>query len=202
MKLKHWVIGCSAVLALCAAVTIVRSDEKPGQPEMSPEEKAMHEAWMKAGAVGPEHEKMAAMVGKWKAEVKFWHGPGDPEVSYGTSEFKTILGGRFLEEVFNGEAMGQPFEGRGFSGYDNTTKKHISLWMDSMTTGWLTFEGAWDESSKTLVSQGESVDPMGTKWQMRNVCKEKSKNEHVFEMYKTGPDGKEFKALEITYTRM
>jgi hypothetical protein len=40
------------------------------------------------------------MLGRWKAVVKSWNGPGEPTVSEGTSENRMILGGRYLEQKF------------------------------------------------------------------------------------------------------
>jgi hypothetical protein len=205
MQAKRWIVACAGVFGLCAAVAVVRSDEKPGQEgheDMTPEIKAMHEAYMKAGTPGPEHERLAKMAGKWKADVQFWHGPGEPETSLGVAEFKPILGGRYMEEIFNGEADGQPFEGRGISGYDNIKKKYIGLWMDSMSTSVLMTEGEWNDAEKAVVSHADSVDPLGNKWHIRSVAREEGDNKQVYEMYKTGADGKEFKNLQVTYTRM
>ena len=36
---------------------------------------------------------------------------------------------------------------------------------------------------------------------MRNVTRVIDSNKHMFEMYEHGPDGKEFKTLEVTYLR-
>jgi hypothetical protein len=219
MKTKNWLIGCGALLCFCLAVTVARSDEKqpakekeqPGKPgktepgqaghEMSAEEQKMHEAYLKAATPGPEHARLAKMAGKWKAEVQFWHGEGEPQTSYGTAEFKPILGGRYIEETFNGEAEGQPFEGRGVTGYDNIKKKYIAGWIDSMSTSIMTLEGDWNEAQKAIVSHGESTDPFGAKWKIRSVCREDGANKRVYEMYKTGTDGKEIKCLQVTYTR-
>jgi hypothetical protein len=201
MNVKRWIIGGGAVIGLLVAVTVVRSDDKQPQHEMTPEQQKEMEAWQKAGAVGPEHERFAKMAGKWKAEVKFWHAPGEPETSYGTADFKTILGGRYLEETFHGEAMGQPFEGRGITGYDNIKKKYVSLWLDTMSTSVMTSEGKWDSAAKGIASTGECTDPNGVTSKTRSQCREESDGKHVFEMYKTGADGKEMKVMEVTYTR-
>lgn len=204
MNRKGLVVGGLAVIGLFIAVSAVRSDDtqKPGEAQMTPEQQKMMEAWTKAGTPGPEHQKMAKMVGKWKAEVKFWEGPGEPQISSGAAEFKLILGGRYIEETFHGEAMGMPFEGRGIHGFNNITGKHQSLWMDSMSTAIVMFEGAWDEQAKAVVTYAEELDPMGNKCKLRSVCPESDGQTATFQMYKQGPEGPEFKSLEITYTRV
>jgi hypothetical protein len=41
-----------------------------------------------------------------------------------------VLGGRFVEQRYAGNFMGQPFSGLGYTGYDNYRKKYIGSWMD------------------------------------------------------------------------
>lgn len=206
MKANRWLIGCAAVACLALAATAVRSEDKPADPSghqaSSPEEQKMMEAYQKAGTPGPEHERVMKMAGNWTAEIEFHHKPGDePNKSAGTAVFTPILGGRFLQEEFKSDMGGMPFEGRGLSGYDNVQKKYIAIWMDSMTTGAMLMTGDWDESLKGVVFHGEETDPTGAKWKLRSVAREESPTKHVYEMYKTGADGKEFKALQVTYTK-
>lgn len=203
MKARHWHVGCAAIVGLGLATAVVRSDEKDGgqgQPQMSAEDQKMMEAYMKAGEPGPQHERLAKMVGKWDTDVQFWYQPDAPaEQSKGSAEFRPILGGRFIEQVFHGTGGGMEFEGRGVCGFDNLKKKYTSLWMDSMSTSTLMMTG--DEAKGDIVTYGEEIDPLGTKWKLRAVMKQEGPDRHGFEMYKTGPDGKEFKCLQIVYTR-
>jgi len=188
------------VVGLCFA-TFAYSGED--EHKMSPEEAAAMSAWMKASTPGPHHARLQKSVGNWKTTVKVWHGPGDPQVSMGKSTIKSILGGRYVEEHFEGEAMGQPFTGRGIAGYNNITQCYESLWLDTMSTSMLQFEGKYDESSKTLTQYASAIDAVtGSKIHFRSVMKDSGSDKCVFEMYRTGPDGHETKELEITYERM
>ena len=144
------------VVGLSFATMAYSGEEE--QHKMSPEEAAMMEAWMKAATPGPHHARLQKSVGDWKTMVKVWHGAGEPQVSEGKSTIKSILGGRYVEEHFEGMAMGQPFTGRGISGYDNVTKRYTSLWMDSMSTSILFFEGTYDESTNTLTQYADAFD--------------------------------------------
>ena len=68
-----------------------------------------------------------------------WMAPGaDPMVMDGTSENRWVMGGRYLEQRFNGNFMGMPFEGIGYTGYDNVKKQYWGTWMDNMSTGMMT----------------------------------------------------------------
>jgi hypothetical protein len=63
--------------------------------------------------------------------------------------------------------------------------------------------GTCDPDGKIITMTGEASDPMSgkTNQKWRTVLRIESKDKHVFEMYGPGPDGKEFKQMEITYTR-
>src|SRR5438876_10896816 len=126
-------IAAAFVLISFAALA---EEAKSEAKKMSPEEQAMMDKYMKAAAPGPEHQQMAKMAGKWKLSVTSWMAPDAPPMkSEATSEYRTILGGRYLEEEVHGTMGDQPFEGRGLNGYDNVTKERFGTWVDSMTTG-------------------------------------------------------------------
>src|SRR5262249_2628167 len=90
---------------------------------------------------GPEHKMLEGRVGKWTGKGKFWMFPEAPVMeSEVTSEFKWMLGNRYLEDTTHGNMMGQPFEGHGVTGYDNMKKKYVSTWIDNGGTGIMTME--------------------------------------------------------------
>lgn len=97
--------------------------------------------------------------------------------------------------------MGQPFNGIGVMGYDNHTKKYVSTWMDSMSTGIFFMEGTASADGKTITQKGQYDDPMEGRMKLRGVTKVVDNNTEIFEMYSTGKKGKEIKMMEITYTR-
>src|SRR5688572_22345497 len=104
------------------------TDAKKGP---SPEMQKMMDEMEKAATPGPEHKWLTEMAGSWSTSSKFWMEPGKPpRESQGSEEIKPILGGRFIEARFTGMMMGKPFEGFGVSGYDNTKKKFVMIWMD------------------------------------------------------------------------
>jgi hypothetical protein len=112
-----------------------------------------------------------------------------------------ILGGRFLQQEFAGDMMGNPFNGIGVAGYDNHTQKYISTWMDSMGTAILVFEGTASADGKTITQESRYDDPIKGPLKWRSVTRVVDENTHVFEMYEAGESGKEEKMMEITYTR-
>jgi hypothetical protein len=170
-------------------------------PKPKPDEKAMMDAWMKYANPGEGHKKLESAVGSWDVKVTSWMVPGAaPNTSAGTSEIRWALGGRYLEERFRGNFMEQPFEGIGYTGYDNYKKQYVATWIDSMSTTLMMMTGK--DTGGTMVFTGTIDDPAtGKPSTMRSVFTEKSRDHHVHEMYATGPDGKEFKTMEMHYTR-
>ncbi len=192
---------CASCLMLAA--TSFAADKKPADKKAAapnPEMQKMMMEMEKAATPGPEHKALTDMAGTWTAASKFWMEPGKPpQESQGTEEAKAILGGRFVEMHYNGQAMGKPFEGIGTSGYDNTKKKYVMTWMDTMGTQVIYAEGTGDAKSRTYT--GEEVLPNGQKRPFRWVIKVDSPSKHTMEMYAPGMDGKEAKQMEIVYTR-
>lgn len=187
-----------ASAALCALPALAAAQTH----EMTPEQKAEMEAYAKAGTPGAPHKAMAAEVGSYTTKVKSWHAPGQPPMEETGSATRTMaLDGRVLVEDFKGSMMGQPFTGHGMRGYDNVTGKYWSTWTDSMSTGLMVSEGTCDDKGACTFT-GSWNDPIKkTAVTARMTSRRTSPTVEVFEMYGPGRDGKEFKMMEITYTK-
>jgi hypothetical protein len=174
-----------------------------GQPPMDPALAKRMAASMNAGTPGLEHQKLVARTGEWDLAVKFWMVPGAPEqASTATATIEPILGGRFLRERVTGEMIGQPFNGEGILGYDNAAKQYVSTWIDSWSTGILESRGTSPDGGKTIEMTGTSTDPeSGKPKTSRMVSTMPDGRTMKFESFNQGPDGKEFKSMEIIYTR-
>jgi hypothetical protein len=193
-------IPLALVIAALAAVPAASQTQQ--QPEMTPQQKAEMEAYMKAGTPGSPHKALAGTVGTYEAKVKSWHEPGQPPMEEtGTATRAMALDGRVLVEEFKGSMMGMPFTGHGMRGYDNVTGKHWSTWNDSMSTGVMLSEGTCDAKNactfegtfNDAVKKAPVTSRMTSRWT--------SPTTEVFEMYGPGRDGKEMKMMEITYTK-
>jgi hypothetical protein len=179
---------------------------KTEEPMHAPVDSAtMMKNWMAYSTPGEMHKMMAGWDGTWDGDITMWHAPGaPPETSKGTAVNKMIMGGRYQESIHTGNMMGMPFEGKSTMAYDNAKKTFISTWVDNMGTGIMTMEGKWDDATKSITQTGKCVDPSaGTDKEMdvRQVLKVVDDKNHVFEMYGPGPDGKEFKMMEIKMTK-
>jgi len=193
--------------ALCAGLLVAGAaaaqDAKPADKPMSAEQKAMMEAWAKFATPGEGHKALAGMVGTWDAEVTSWMEPGQPPTkSKGTSENRMVLGGRWVESKFTSEMMGQPFEGLGYTGYDNYKKKYVGTWQDNMSTAVMLSEGTFDAAGKVMTQTSTMDDVMtGKKAAIKMTTTIVSPDHHVFEMWGPDPSGKIVKQMQIDYRR-
>ncbi len=151
MKPKGLLAG-AALLVVIAALAI-GADEKAKKTAPAKggqmDEKAMMEAMAKYSTPGPEHKALEQFVGTWDATVKMWMTPGaPPQESTGTAENKMALGGRYLEQHYDGKFMDQPFTGVGYTGYDLYKKQYVGTWMDTMGTTIMNSTGTADPSGK------------------------------------------------------
>jgi hypothetical protein len=112
--------------------------------------------------------------------------PNGPwEETIGTTNATAELGGRYLREVNRFDFAGMPFEGVHVIGYDKQAEEYISLWMDSMSTWWVTSRGK-KAADGSIDLKGTMIDVAGTR-QFRMVLKEGSDGTLHSEMYDTIP---------------
>lgn len=192
--------GKALLAGLLVAVVVVLS---PTSAVAQTSQQEMMEVWMKLARPGEPHKLLQPLVGTFSAEVTTWEGPGaTPQKSSATSENTWVLGGRFVHQVVKGSFAGEPFEGIGYLGYDNYKKAYVGVWMDSMGTGVMMSEGTVDASGKVFTFTAEMDDPVsGKTLAFRETLRVLEGGKLVTEMFVTGPDGNEFKNMEIVYTR-
>ena len=152
---------------------------------------------------GPEHAEMAALAGTWKTTTRMWMDPtAPPTESQGTAVRTLILDGRAMEEVFSSSFMGQSYEGRGLTGYDNVTARYWGTWTDNMGTGVTVSYGGWNEARDTFIMEGESPNPMhGKLIPMRIESQMDGPDRETNLFFTPGPDGAMIKTMEIVYER-
>ena len=189
-------------IGLCVVLTAstAMAKEKKAEKQMDPQ--AMMEEYKKLATPGEPHKQLASLAGSWTTKTKEWMEPGKPPMeSTGSVEMKTLLDGRFLQQEFTGNMMGQPYTGIGMTGYDNLRKRYVSTWIDSMGTGVFVMEGTASPDGKTITLKGQHAELGGGQMSHRAVWKIVDANSQTFDMYGTHQGGKEMKMMEITYTR-
>lgn len=148
-----------------------------------------------------EHEALKKNVGEWDVAMKYWMAPGAPPMDMqGQAKMKLILGGKYVRQDFSGNFGGMPFAGIGISGFDTVDKKHTSLWLDNMSPVMMTSIG--EEKDGKLEYKSKGVNQMsGKKQDERQVLVWDGDDKFMMTFYAPGPDGKESKSMELTYTR-
>ena len=186
------------VLALIASPVLAK--EKKHDKQMDPQ--AMMEMYQKLATPSEPHKQLESLAGTWTTQTKEWMEPGKPPTeAAGSADMKMLLGGRFLQQDFTGEMMGQPYTGMGITGYDNLRKKYVSIWLDTMSTGSFVMEGTGSADGKTITLKGQHAEPGGGHMTHRAIWKIVDNNTQTFDMYGAHQGGKEMKEMEITYTR-
>lgn len=186
--------------------------EKPGaQPPggMTPEQQKRMEGSMKPG---PQHAAMAKGAGEFTTATKFRMSPAMPWAeSAGTCKKTVIMDGRYLQEEASG-SMEMPgpdgtmqktmFKGMGVFGYNNTSKHYEGSWVDKLGTGVMHMTGTSADGGKTVEWSSSYDDPMsGKKKTARMVGKHADDDHFTLEFFEKADDGREFKSMEIAYTR-
>ena len=183
---------------------LVKSATDSAATTVAPMDSAtMMKNWEAFMTPGKEHQLMAASDGHWRGEAQMWMAPGvPPEKSIVSTDNSMLLGGRYQHGYHKGNFMGMPFEGMSTLAFDNAKKVYVSTWIDNMGTGVMIMEGTWDEATKTINFAGKMTDgSTGKETSVRETFKIVDDNHHVMEMFGQGPDGKEFKTMQINYSR-
>lgn len=179
------------------------TEEKKNEPMAMPDSATMMKNWQEYMTPSDVHKMMAKWDGTWDGDVTMWMAPGTPEQkSKSTAVNKMIMNGLYQESNHTGDMMGMPFYGKSIVAYDNHRKEFISTWIDNMGSGIMVLKGPWDEATKTITLKGKMVDA-GTKMDtdIRETFKIIDENTQEMEMFVMTPDGKEFKTMNIKYTR-
>ena len=149
--------------------------------------------------LSPEQLAFQQEVGTWDAEVRFWMDPAEePMVAKGEEVNTLIIDGAFLETRFTSTFGGQPYEGRGHTGFDVHHQRYISTWAD--TDRLLVVSTGKKDAQGALVLTSRRPDAKGRMQDWREVSTRVDADHRVFVMSRK--DGKGWvKVMEIRYTR-
>jgi hypothetical protein len=177
---------------------MAKKEKQEGKMDMQ----AMMEVYKKLGTPGAPHKMLAKLAGSWTTKTKGWMDPDKPPMEgTGTCEQKMLFDGRYLQQEYAGEMMGDTFTGTNLLGYDNHAKRYVSIWFDSMSTGIYYFEGTASADGKTITQMSSYDDPVRGPTVWRSVTKIVDDNTMEYEMFLTSKGGKEEKMMEMTVTR-
>ena len=208
MKLNSMLLRTLLLAALTVLARPALADEKAATKEKdakaaAPDQEEIMKKWMAVATPGPEHKALEALVGDWEVASKWWMSPdAPPDESKGTSKVRSILGGRFVQEDYDGQFMGRPLHGLGLTGYDNFKKRYSSLWIDDGGTAMYTSTGSATADKKSFTFTGKMDDPMsGEKNKpVKYIIRIVDANKRIFQMHEPARGEKSLVA-EMTYTR-
>ncbi|MEQ1904881.1 MAG: DUF1579 domain-containing protein [Pirellulaceae bacterium] len=154
---------------------------------------------------GKEHQLLQPFSGTFRAEVSVHMGPGEPHKSTGTMVNTFQLDNLYLHQEYQGDAAPAPyptFVGRGYWGYNFSSKMYEGFWIDNASSMMQTETGSVDAAGKVWTMLSEFQNPKDGKTILkRTVIRLIDHDHHSMESFMTGPDGGEFKTMEIQYTR-
>jgi hypothetical protein len=164
----------------------------------------MEACWMAAMTPNQFHARLGKQVGEWECESKMWMEPGaEPMASKGSAKISWLFpGGKWLKQEYAGNMMGMPFQGLLIQGYDNSKKKYVATWVDSMGTSLSSMEGNYDMEGKTLTLWGTMTEcATGEHDRVVKYAATEVSDDHVhFEIWDMG-FGTGFKVMEMDYRR-
>lgn len=208
MKLKWTFLTATLVAAAVFTADSLSSQDQLAKRQAEPEDvdspnELLIDNWVRYAMPGEHHKLLEKMAGSWSMSIKYRMHSETPAVeSHGTCERKWILGKRFLLEEFDGGNLGLPFQGLAIYGYDAFEKKYTSVWIDTMSTAITRNLGTCQDSCQWIDFVGRHGDPWtGAVRSSRGCTRFVDDDRHVLELHEPDASGKEFKMLEIVYTR-
>lgn len=190
-------------LASASALTLALCASSCSAPQKMSEE-AMMAKWAEYATPSEGHKALAFKAGSWNAKIKQYMSPDAPPMeAEGHSEMKWVMGNRYIQDSVTSKMMGQDFVGQGTVGYDNLMHKYTGSWIDNMGTGVMHMEGTYDASTKTFTYDCMMPDLANGEYAPSRMIEKVVDNDHYnVTMWGPGMDGKEYKCMEIAYTRI
>ena len=187
-------------LCIVLATSVAMAEDMKTANPIDPQ--AMAEAYAKLATPGEQHKQLASLAGSWTTKTKEWMEPDkSPVETTGSAEMKMLLGRRFLQQELTGQMMQKPFSGIVITAYDNLLKRYVMTWMSTMGTGIFMMEGTLDSDGKTITLEGQHAEVGGGYMKHRAIWKIVDNNTQTFDMYGVHHGGKEWKMMEMTYSR-
>ncbi len=213
LRLSFGAVAVVGASALVTAEVVSQGKDAPRESppeatdksaEGSPDTDSLVDVWVRHAMPGEQHLLLEKLVGQWAMAVRYRMNADAPVVeSEGTCTRKWILGRRFVLEEFDGGSLALPFRGLAIYGYDAFEQKYTSVWVDTTSTAITTSLGTCQQQScQTIRFTGRHGDPWsGQKRSSRGATRFIDDSKHVLELYEADSAGREFKVLEIVYTR-
>jgi hypothetical protein len=154
-----------------------------------------------AAKPAPELALLEKFAGEWDCAISMTQ-PGAPAPieSQGSSKDVLVCNGQWLWTSFNGDFMGQPFEGHGVFGYDGKKQQYVGWWVDSIGPFLSTSHGTLSKDGKTLTCSGEGCCPQNGPIKTEEITTIEG-DKRTCKMKSTKLDGSEAGSMTLVLTR-
>ena len=164
---------------------------------------AVAQALEMAMTPGPGQARLEPMVGTFNVKIRSWVAPNKPPVeSTAVSVSVWVLGHRYIQSMLSGYVLNEPFDGIGYTAYDNVSKTYQTAWMDSGSTGMTWYRGGFDGATKSARMKAtvpNALTGKPTPLELRLSIAENG--DHMTELWGQGEGSAMFKMMELRYTR-
>lgn len=214
MHKRNWALLAGLTILATGLLAVALAQDSPTGTISSPDDMAkMIEKWKNVINPGEHHKALEQRIGSWDTVTRMWMGgPGAQAVeTKGSSEFRWVLGGRFIMEEHKGKTLmpddegrtkSMDYEGIGLTGYDNYKNQYVATWIDSLGTQMLSMRGGRPPEGKKFFLYGLMDEPMLDihDRMVKYVLEIVDENKHTFTLYDLHA-GDDYKVVEISYTR-
>lgn len=149
-------------------------------------------------------EQWNGLAGLWRGIMRTWF---EPEVLASSEavlgEVVWVLNGRFLQLSYASQINGQSLHGRFLFGYNDTTQRYETTWIDDFHMGnaMMFCEGEPSEGGFWVLGSYAIGDEDGTRWGWRTELRRPSEHELILTAYNITPEGEEAKGVEWVLTQ-
>ncbi len=151
-----------------------------------------------------EHQILSRFVGEWSTKVEANMGPEQPPMECSGTLSSRMLGGFWVLNEMKGDMQGVPMNSMQTIGYDESKKKYVGTWVDSVSAFMWKYQGTLDKAGKVLTLEAEGpnfTDPTQlTKFQ--DIYEFASEDEIKMMSKMLGADGKWVSFMKGTFTRI
>ena len=154
-------------------------------------------------APGAGQKFLARFAGDWDVAKTFYPRSGEPAHQKGVCRQTMIQGNRFLKSEFSFERRRQTSTGLGIIGFDTTTGRFTSVWIDSRRTA-MSMRESRDpfNGSEIVLYSAALAKPANVGRGSRTVTRLEDEGRRiVHRQYMAGADGKERLMMELILTR-
>ena len=160
--------------------------------------------WMQTMKPSAAHARLKELVGSYDVTMKMQMMPGEPPMeTKGTAEFGWFAEGKWLQETWSIEMMGQKVKGIAHLGYDNFKERFVWCKVDSMQTSLQLASGLFDKSGDNLILWGTIDEPMTPEQdkQVKYVTRGFGQDTFTVEVHDMMIGESDTKVMEFVYTR-